>query len=240
MAVPQERPFVTPEEYLRRERAALDKSEYCAGAVFPMPPWSPLASLIGANLIGELGNALKGNQCAPYDSNLRIFTPGTGLYTYPDASVICGPLELFPGHDDMITNPTLIVEVLSDSTEAYDRGKKFAHYRTLPSFAEYVLVSQKEKGRDWKRERVCNFAGGLPHRQSLRQLTDWCARRFGFEHPVTADPAPRRFDLPWVVLDSSLADEIWHWRPRTALADLLEEIAAHAESEPGWLGLSAG
>ena len=105
---------------------------------------SPAHSAIIMSLGRKLGNALKGNQCAPYDSNLRIFTPGTGLYTYPDASVVCGPLELVPGPDDMITNPTLIGEVLSDSTEAYDRGKRFAHYRTLPSFAEYVLVSLKE------------------------------------------------------------------------------------------------
>jgi Uma2 family endonuclease len=92
----------------------------------------------------ELGNLLKGHRCAPYDSNLRIFCPSTGLYSYPDVSVICGPLELADAVGDTVTNPTLIVEVLSDSTEAYDRGKKFAHYRTLPSFAEYVLVSQKE------------------------------------------------------------------------------------------------
>jgi len=144
MAVPQKKPFVTPEEYLRLERAADYKSEYYAGEIFSMAGGSATHSVIIASVIRELGNLLKGNRCVPYDSNLRIAVSATGLYTYPDASVICGPLELVPGHDDMITNPTLIVEVLSDSTEAYDRGKKFAHYRTLPSFAEYVLVSQKE------------------------------------------------------------------------------------------------
>ena len=144
MALPQKKPFVTPEEYLRLERVADYKSEYYAGEIFSMAGGSPAHSLITNNVGGELRNLLKGNRCATYDSNLRIAVAATGLYTYPDASVICGPLELVPGHDDMITNPTLIVEVLSDSTEAYDRGKKFAHYRTLPSFAEYVLVSQKE------------------------------------------------------------------------------------------------
>ena len=144
MAVPQEKPFVTPEEYLRLERAADYKSEYYAGEIFSMAGGSPTHSVIIASAIGELCNRLKGHRCVPYDSNLRVFVASTGLYTYPDASVICGPLELVPGHDDMITNPPLTVEVLSDATEAYDRGKKFAHYRTLPSFAEYVLVSQKE------------------------------------------------------------------------------------------------
>jgi Uma2 family endonuclease len=144
MAVPQEKSFVSPEEYLRLERAADYKSEYYAGEIFSMAGGSPTHSVIIASATGELRNLLKGHRCAPYDSNLRIFVASTGLYTYPDISVICGPLELVPGHDDMITNPTLIVEVLSDATEAYDRGKKFAHYRTLPSFAEYVLVSQKE------------------------------------------------------------------------------------------------
>lgn len=144
MAVPQKKPFVTPEEYLCLERAADYKSEYYAGEIFPMAGASATHSAINASVTGELYSLLKGDRCATYDSNLRIAVAATGLYTYPDASVICGPLELVPGHDDMITNPTLIVEVLSDSTEAYDRGKKFAHYRTLPSFAEYVLVSQKE------------------------------------------------------------------------------------------------
>ena len=144
MALPQEKHFFTPEEYLRLERAAEYKSEYYAGEIFAMAGGSPTHSVITASALRDLGNLLKGNRCAPYDSNLRVFIPATGLYTYPDVSVICGPRELVPGHDDMITNPTLIVEVLSDSTEAYDRGQKFAHYRTLPSFAEYVLVSQKQ------------------------------------------------------------------------------------------------
>ncbi len=144
MGLPQKKPFIAPDEYLRLERAAIDKSEYYGGEIFSMAGGSPEHSLLIASVTGELHNALKGHRCAPYDSNLRVFIPSTGLYTYPDASVVCRPLERVPGHDDMITNPTLIVEVLSDSTEAYDRGQKFAHYRTLPSFAEYVLVSQKQ------------------------------------------------------------------------------------------------
>ena len=144
MAVPQKKPFITPEEYLALERAAPYKSEFYDGEVFAMAGGSAAHSGIAASTIGTLWSSLRGHGCAPYDSNLRIFIPATGLYAYPDASVICGPLEFVDEHQDMVTNPTLIVEVLSDSTEAYDRGNKFAHYRTLPSFAEYVLVSQKE------------------------------------------------------------------------------------------------
>lgn len=144
MAIPQEKHFITPEEYLRLEREAPYKSEYYAGEIFSMAGGSPTHSLIIAAVIRVLGNALHGHRCNFYDSNLRIYFPSTGLYSYPDASVVCGPLELVDEHQDMITNPTLAVEVLSDSSEAYDRGNKFAHYRTLPSFAEYVLVSQKE------------------------------------------------------------------------------------------------
>lgn len=144
MALPQQKSFITPEEYLQIEREAVYKSEYYAGEMFAMAGGSPTHSVLTASAIGALFSLLKGNRCAPYDSNLRVFVAADGLYTYPDALVICGSLELVPGHDDMVTNPTLIVEVLSDSTEAYDRGKKFAHYRMLPSFAEYVLISQKE------------------------------------------------------------------------------------------------
>ena len=144
MALPQKKPFVTVDEYLALERAAEYKSEYFNVEIFAMAGASLAHSTIATNVLGELRNLLRGNRCAPYDSNLRIEIPLTGLYTYPDVLVICRPVELSEKGDGMATNPTLIVEVLSDSTEAYDRGKKFAHYRTIPSFREYVLVSQKE------------------------------------------------------------------------------------------------
>jgi Uma2 family endonuclease len=126
------------------ERAATYRSEYFDGEMFAMAGGSPRHSLIGANVIRELGNGLKGRPCAVYESNLRILISATGLYTYPDASVICGPLEFEDEHRDTVLNPTLLVEVLSGSTEAYDRGEKSAHYRRIPSLREYLLVSQKE------------------------------------------------------------------------------------------------
>ena len=100
-------------------------------------------SLIAANLIGELRNSLKGRHCKPFTSDLRLKVEATGLCTYPDVSVICGPIQFAAGTDDTVVNPTVIIEVLSDSTEAYDRGEKFLHYRQMPSLKEYLLVSQR-------------------------------------------------------------------------------------------------
>jgi Uma2 family endonuclease len=142
MGQPQRRAALTPAEYLRVERAAAYRSEYFAGEMFAMAGGSPRHSLIRTNLIGELSGGLKCCPCTAYDSDLRIRVSATGLYTYPDASVICGALEFDDEHRDTVLNPTLIAEVLSEGTEAYDRGKKFNHYRQLPSLREYLLVAQ--------------------------------------------------------------------------------------------------
>ena len=143
MGLPQRVAVLTPAEYLRIERAATYRSEYFRGEMFAMAGGSPKHSLIKMNIAGELRNRLKGRPCVAYDSDLRIKCP-TGLYTYPDASVICGKLEFDDEHKDTALNPTLLVEVLSKSTEAYDRGKKFNHYGQIKSLREYVLVSQDE------------------------------------------------------------------------------------------------
>ena len=143
MGLPQRVAALTSAEYLAIERIAPYRSEYFRGEMFAMAGGSPTHSRIKTNILGELRNRLKGNPCAPYDSDLRIKCP-TGLYTYPDVSVICSELELDDEQKDTVLNPTLLIEVLSKNTEAYDRGKKFDHYRTIPSLREYVLVSQEE------------------------------------------------------------------------------------------------
>ena len=130
-------------DYLRLERNSPIKHEYCDGEIFAMAGGSPKHSRLKTNVLTELNNRLKGKPCAPFDSDLRVRCR-TGLYTYPDASVICGELEFDDEHKDTVLNPTLIVEVLSKTTEAYDRGKQFDHYRTIPALREYVLVSQDE------------------------------------------------------------------------------------------------
>lgn len=143
MAQAAEISFVTPEEYLRLDRAADYKSEYHGGDIYAMSGGTPRHSLIAVNLAAFLRNALKGRPCTPYNSDLRVAISPEGLYAYPDISVFCQPMEFVFGTDDTATNPAVIFEVLSPSTEAYDRGKKFEHYRQMPSLQEYLLVSQE-------------------------------------------------------------------------------------------------
>jgi Uma2 family endonuclease len=135
---------LTAEEYLGLERAAVFRSEFFEGEMFAMAGGTPEHSLIATNLAGEFRNRLKGHHCVPYNADLRVKVEATGLFTYPDLSIVCGPLKLAPGTNDTIVNPAMLVEVLSDSTEGYDRGKKFEHYRQIPTLREYLLVSQKE------------------------------------------------------------------------------------------------
>ena len=143
MGLPQRQPAITAVEYLRSERAAEFRSEYFAGEIFAMAGGSLRKSLIKTNVGGELRAALKGRPCIACDSDLRIKVAASGLYTYPDASVLCEPIEFEDEQRDTVLNPIVLVKVLSPSTEAYDRGKKFEHYRRIPSLREYLLVSQE-------------------------------------------------------------------------------------------------
>lgn len=143
MAVASTVPRLSEAEYLALERAAPFKSEFLDGEMFAMAGGSPMHSLIAANIIRELGMKLKGRACRRFTSDLRLKVEAAGLFTYSDVSVICGALEFAAGTDDTVVNPTLLIEVLSDSTEAYDRGEKFLHYRQMPSLKEYLLVSQR-------------------------------------------------------------------------------------------------
>jgi len=132
----------TAEEYVALERQAECKSEYCAGDIFAMAGASRWHNLIVANVIRELSLQLKGRPCTTYPSDMRVKISPTGLYTYPDITVVCSEAQFEDTQQDTLLNPTLIVEVLSESTEAYDRGGKFAHYRKLTSLMEYVLIAQ--------------------------------------------------------------------------------------------------
>ncbi|MBY0460747.1 MAG: Uma2 family endonuclease, partial [Gemmataceae bacterium] len=105
---------------------------------------SRLHNTVAMNLGGEIHARLKGGPCRPYMQDQRVLVNRTGLYTYPDLLIVCGEVETAVGDDDTITNPRVVVEVLSPSTERYDRTTKFRHYQQLPSVQEYVLVSQDE------------------------------------------------------------------------------------------------
>jgi Uma2 family endonuclease len=134
--------LLTPEEYLEIERRAERKSEYFRGEMFAMAGASRRHVVIVANLVREFGNRLDAGPCEIYSNDMRLRVSSTGLYTYPDVMVACGDPQFADDQIDTVLNPILIVEVLSESTEAFDRGKKFEQYRTLPSLREYLLVAQ--------------------------------------------------------------------------------------------------
>jgi Uma2 family endonuclease len=134
----------TPEEYLAWERGRLEKHEFFQGEVFAMAGATEEHNLIVTNVVGELRSALRQGPCRVYPSDMRVKVSAAGLYTYPDATVVCSRPEFEDEHKDTLLNPQAIVEVLSESTERYDRGKKFERYRTLPSLREYILISQDE------------------------------------------------------------------------------------------------
>jgi Uma2 family endonuclease len=144
MVQPQPKPFLSPEAYLAIEREAETRSEYLHGEMFAMSGGSRQHNLIVTNAVRELSLQLKRRPCEVYSNDQRVRIPETGLYTYPDIVVVCGEPRFEDESVDTLLNPVLLVEVLSPTTEAYDRGKKFESYRTIASLAEYVLVSQQE------------------------------------------------------------------------------------------------
>lgn len=138
----QLRSFLTPQEYLAFERQANTKNEYYGGEVFALAGASKNHSAIVPNIAYLLVGQLKGRPCTVYSSDMRVKVSATGLYTYPDVAVVCGQPRFDDEQEDTLLNPTVIVAVLSKSTEAYDRGDKFAHYRALESLTDYLLVAQ--------------------------------------------------------------------------------------------------
>jgi len=140
--------YVTPEEYLQREKDAEFRSEYFRGEMFALAGASANHNLIVGNCVQTLGQQLKKKPCRVYPSDLKLRIEATGLYTYPDLSVVCGEPELECNGVDVLLNPVVLIEVLSDSTEAYDRGKKFEHYRTIPCLKHYVLIAQDRHSID--------------------------------------------------------------------------------------------
>lgn len=163
-------PFLTPEQYLEIERKAEYKSEYFSGQMFAMAGASRAHNVITGNIIRRLGNHLDGTPCETYPSDMKVLVSATGLYTYPDVSVACGEPQFLDRQGDVLLNPLVIVEVLSETTEAYDRGAKFALYQRIESLQEYVLVSQdqarveryvrKENGQ-WLYSRMDGLEGEL-------------------------------------------------------------------------------
>ena len=139
-------PRVTFEAYLEAEETSDTRHEWLDGVVYDMSRGTPEHARVSAAIAAELRAALKG-ECVLYGSEAMLYVAETKFSTYADAMVVCGPLQTYrvARLGEAIINPTLVVEVLSESTEKYDRGEKFAHYMRIASLDEYVLVSQEER-----------------------------------------------------------------------------------------------
>lgn len=138
------KPLLTPQEYLTRERKAEFRSEYYRGEMFAMAGASYHHNRIQQNVARHTENQLDGGPCEVLAADMRVKVNASGLYTYPDIIVLCDKPQFEDGVLDTLLNPRVLMEVLSESTEKYDRGEKFKHYRQLPSLQEYVLIAQEE------------------------------------------------------------------------------------------------
>src|SRR5437588_11212941 len=136
--------YLSPEEYLTIERNAEFKSEYFDGVAYAMAGGSERHNLITGNLVTELNVQLRAAPCRVYPSDMKVRLPNSKRFFYPDVSVVCGEVQFADEAKDVILNPILIIEVLSESTEAFDRGKKFSSYQQIESLREYLLVAQDE------------------------------------------------------------------------------------------------
>jgi Uma2 family endonuclease len=131
------------DDYFAIEADSPLKHEYYRGEVFAMAGASIAHNHIAANVLILTRTGLRGSTCSAFGSDLRVGTPG-GLYTYPDGLIVCGPIAVVEDRPDTATNPVVLVEVLSDATRDYDRGEKFALYKTIPTFKEYLLIEQAQ------------------------------------------------------------------------------------------------
>jgi Uma2 family endonuclease len=135
-------PYFTPEEYLEGERKAETKSEYLDGLIYDRAGATRAHNLIVWNVAGELRFQLRGRSCEAYINDMKVRVPSHQLYTYPDIAIACGEIEFEDEETDVLLTPTILIEVLSPSTEAYDRGLKFERYRQIESLQEYILIAQ--------------------------------------------------------------------------------------------------
>lgn len=198
------KPRYTPEQYLDLERRAERKSEYFDGQIFEMSGATYNHNVIASNTLIGLQTRLRGGPCRAVGSDMRVFIRPSGLFTYPDVVVHCGPPEFYDGRSDTLVNPSLIVEVLAPSTEAYDRGEKFALYRRLESLRDYILIAQN-------RPRIDHFA---------REGTRWVL--------TAVDGAGSTLSLPTIGVELGLV-ELYEGVDLPGP----EGIAAHQGTQPG-------
>lgn len=140
----QPQPHITPEEYLAFERGSDTRHEYYAGVIVAMAGGTARHNRIAGSTYVSLYNQLRGRNCNIYPSDMRVKAIATNIYSYPDVTVTCGDEQFEDSREDSLLNPVVIIEVLSPSTEKFDRGKKFQSYRTIPSLREYILIAQDD------------------------------------------------------------------------------------------------
>lgn len=145
MLAHRERRRFTPEEYLALEERSESKSEFYEGEIYAMSGASIAHNQLVRNLTSLLATRLRGGECQLFVADLRLHVAAHNLFTYPDLFAVCGPLSRLNERNDTLTDATFVVEVLSPSTQSYDRGQKFLFYQDLPSFKEYLLVSQDRR-----------------------------------------------------------------------------------------------
>ena len=194
------KPFITPEEYLKIERKAETKSEYWNGHMYAMAGATRDHARIVTNLVAALHARLKGKGCNVYSSDLRVHIPATGLYAYPDVTIVCGEEQFLDDQFDTLVNPILIVEVLSETTQGYDRGTKFENYRSLRSLIEYLTVAQdrafieqgvRQEGGLWLLRDHSGLAG-IIHLDSVPDVNLGWAERY-IRHGIQMnDPRDRK------------------------------------------------
>lgn len=136
--------FINIEDYLSLEESADEKHEYYRGEIFAMAGGTIAHYQIVSNMVSEVNFFLREKDCQVFPSDLKVHNEANSLFTYPDISIVCGELQKWQGRNDTITNPVVIIEVLSESTQLYDRGQKFKLYRSIPSLKEYLLISSIE------------------------------------------------------------------------------------------------
>jgi Uma2 family endonuclease len=200
MTEPARRLSHTFAEYVAQEAKSETKHEYVNGEIFAMAGGTLEHGRLCASIIGELCNALRGRPCVVFSSDVRVRVRATALCTYPDASVVCGRPEVDPEDKNTLLNPVVIVEVLSDSTEAYDRDDKRAHYRRIPSLRHYLLVSQHERRIDhYQRNKDGTWAlrdAGEAGHVRLEAVGCEIAVDAVYEDPLAALPAPAARSAP--------------------------------------------
>ena len=177
----REKETYTEDEYFEFESASFGRWEYANGEIRAIAGGTDDHNMISGNIVRTLGIALIPRRCRVYGSDMKIHT-GDGVNTLPDVSVVCGPRRYHRGRTDVITNPLLIVEVLSDSTSGYDRGDKFDHYQTIPTLADYLMVIQDEarilhyslNGDHWDFRVITGMESGvyLPSVETTLPLAD--------------------------------------------------------------------